>query len=137
MDNLGKKDFDGWNILKKKIEERNIIYCNEREIWWCSIGENIGSETSGKNQLFERPVLILRVYNSQQIVIVPLSSRQKKDRFHQRIFFAGEYGWCILSQVKTISTKRLRRKFFRVDRKQFKQVITTYIDLFRKSETPH
>ncbi|MFA5871014.1 MAG: hypothetical protein WC842_03995 [Candidatus Paceibacterota bacterium] len=56
-----KKDFDSWNIQKKKINTREkVIFCNIREIWWCSLGVNIGSEEDGKNELFERPVLILK-----------------------------------------------------------------------------
>lgn len=40
-----QKDFDGWNEKKKKIgEDVCNIYFKEREIWWCSIGINIGYE---------------------------------------------------------------------------------------------
>lgn len=32
----------------------------EREIWWCSLGVNIGFEQDGTNDLFERPVLVIK-----------------------------------------------------------------------------
>ena len=54
------KDFDSWNKEKKGLENvgHDILSFHEREIWWCSIGINLGDEQDGKNELFERPVLI-------------------------------------------------------------------------------
>jgi hypothetical protein len=59
---MHQKDFDGWNNVKKKVDTHNTssLYFKEREIWWASTGVNIGSESDGKNELFERPVLILK-----------------------------------------------------------------------------
>jgi hypothetical protein len=61
-----KKDFDGWIKKKKSLHESSkekAAYFYEREIWWCSIGINIGFEQDGKNEHFERPVLVLRKFN--------------------------------------------------------------------------
>ncbi len=57
-----QKDFDRWNNQKKVIQQLNNqgILFSEREVWWCALGENIGDEENGKNELFERPVLIIR-----------------------------------------------------------------------------
>ena len=43
------KDFQNWHSLKTKLEslEKDELF-REREIWWCSIGENIGFEQDGK-----------------------------------------------------------------------------------------
>ena len=48
------KDFDAWNKQKILLEntQRNISF-HEREIWWCSLGLNIGDEQDRKNELFE------------------------------------------------------------------------------------
>ena len=58
-----EKDFDKWNELKKKIDtrediEENEIFIKNRQIWWCSIGLNVGSEQNGHGEVFERPVLV-------------------------------------------------------------------------------
>jgi hypothetical protein len=47
-----QKDFEKWNQLKQKIDSTNkqIIY-KDRDVWWCSIGINIGHEENGKNVL--------------------------------------------------------------------------------------
>lgn len=36
------------------------LYFKERQIWWASIGQNIGVEANGKNKKYERPVIILK-----------------------------------------------------------------------------
>ena len=45
LDNL----YDNWNSLKKHLAKKPAdVYCNTREIWWCSVGMNIGTELYGK-----------------------------------------------------------------------------------------
>ena len=42
-----KKDFDKWNEKKKTIDQKEIsdqTFFNEREIWWGSLGLNVGFE---------------------------------------------------------------------------------------------
>jgi len=43
-----KKDFDGWNEEKKQTEMEGARLYTVREIWWCQLGVNVGSEQSGK-----------------------------------------------------------------------------------------
>lgn len=56
------KDFDTWSKEKKTLEQEghDSLVFHEREIWWCSIGINVGDEQDGKNERFERPVLVLK-----------------------------------------------------------------------------
>jgi hypothetical protein len=57
------KDYQKWHILKNELDKKeHTIFVNEREICYTSIGENIGFEQNGKNELFERPVLVLRKF---------------------------------------------------------------------------
>ncbi len=52
-----QKEFDTWNIHKKEIEENIPTYfVNKREIWWCSLGVNVGGEQDGVGEFFERPM---------------------------------------------------------------------------------
>ena len=106
-----EKDFDNWNEFKKVLNEKqNIPFANSREIWWCSVGLNIGTEEDGKNELFERPIIILRVLNKNTLRIAPLTSKEKSDDHHFLISYHNRTGSVILSQIKTISSKRLSRK---------------------------
>jgi hypothetical protein len=47
------KNFNDWNDLKKNLDSlENHPLFQEREVWWCSVGVNIGSEIFGKSGLF-------------------------------------------------------------------------------------
>ena len=45
------KDFDSWNEAKKGLDSYDVFLpIKEGEVWWCSIGMNIGIEMCGKGQ---------------------------------------------------------------------------------------
>lgn len=46
------------------------------------MGVNIGYEEDGKNEKFERPVLILKKFNQYLILVVPLSSKIKNNKYY-------------------------------------------------------
>jgi mRNA-degrading endonuclease toxin of MazEF toxin-antitoxin module len=122
--NSGMKDFNEWNNLKKKLNERSIPpFANRGDIWWCSIGLNVGSEQDGKNELFERPVLVLEVFNSDMLRVAPLTSKTIQDRYRLKINYDERWGVVVLSQIKTISPKRLSRKITSLDISEFQKVI--------------
>lgn len=120
------KDFDKWNSKKKNLNtkevNRNLFY-SEREVWWCSLGVNIGVEVDGKNADFERPFLIIKVFNSEQIWGVPLTSKEKISSHYVPVIHEKGVSYANISQIKTISTKRLLRKIGMVNEISFKQVI--------------
>jgi mRNA interferase MazF len=73
------KDFDLWNNDKKKIDQTNrIFYFNEREVWWCSLGVNVGFEVDGKNQNFVRPILVLKTFGNKTCWVLPMTSVKNK-----------------------------------------------------------
>lgn len=120
-----QKNFDGWNCLKKKIDKENVqrdLYFYEREVWWCTLGVNIGIESDGKNENFERPVLIIKKFNGEMIWVLPLTSKEKIGEFFHRIDHDSGISWVNLSQIKTISTKRLLRKIGMISEKEFSEV---------------
>lgn len=56
------KDFDSWFVLKPKLDakESKPPLVSERDIWWLSIGENVGSEIDGKSELHSRPAIVFK-----------------------------------------------------------------------------
>ncbi|MFA7308472.1 MAG: hypothetical protein WC045_00185 [Patescibacteria group bacterium] len=69
-----QEEFSKWNNLKIPIAERKKFpQFSEREIWWCSIGKNVGHECDGKNELFERPVLVLKKFNRDTFLGMPIT----------------------------------------------------------------
>jgi len=115
-----EKDFDRWNELKKKIDARNPIYVSERDIWFCSVGLNVGSEQSGKNELFERPVLVIKKVTANTFIGVPLTSNKKKGSWYVEIESTGSSA--IISQIKLFDTRRLARKIGVVPIEEFEVI---------------
>ena len=117
-----------WNEDKKRLHARDLIpFSNIREVWWCSLGVNIGIEIDGKNENYERPVLILRVFNKEMLWIVPLTSKSKSSKFYFEISYGkGNMSYVILSQSRIISAKRLIRKIDRLSEETFKRIIEEF-----------
>lgn len=123
-----QKRFDEWNIHKKiiqKFEHEQDFYFHEREIWWCSLGTNIGIETDGKHEQFERPVLVLKKFYKDMLWILPLTSHVHNDLFHQEIKHEFGNSWIMLTQIRTIDSKRLLRKLGTVSEKDFAHIQET------------
>jgi len=117
------KDFDTWNTEKKEVNSsRNIPIAHAREIWWCALGCNVGAETDGKQDNFERPVIAIRVYNKETLLVLPITSKVKKDVFHSKITTNKRIVWVKLTQARVISTKRLIRKVDVLSKEGFDQL---------------
>lgn len=125
------KDFDSWNSRKKIIDRREIQtqrYFHEGEIWWASLGLNIGYEQDGKHEAFERPVLIVRKFSRHMVWILPLTTTQRSGAFYYTI--SKTQSSLILSQLRTLSTKRMLRYIWRMSDKELSIVIQKLISLF-------
>lgn len=132
------KDFDLWNEIKKKTDEKIIkrdFFFHEREVWWCSLGINIGTESNGKNENFERPVLIIKVFNKDMIWCLPITSTIKESLYYYTFRFDDKYNSVIISQIRTISSKRLLRKINTMDDIDFYN-IRNLLSSIIKNETP-
>jgi mRNA interferase MazF len=117
------KEFDLWNENKKRIEKSNIQrLCREREIWWCALGVNIGSEQDGKNELFERPVLVLKRYSMDLTLVLPITSTEKDNIYYVKINSVMASS-VILSQIRAIDSKRLLRKVGMISIKDYLLVL--------------
>ncbi len=123
-----EKNFDAWNEKKKYLhgtEHSDDFFYHEREVWWCSIGVNVGVESDGKNEYFERPILVIKKFNKEMFWGIPLTSKEKKGEFFHEIQHDAGTSWAILSQLKNFSSKRLLRKIGMVP-------IGTYSEILRK-----
>ncbi len=129
------KDFDKWNEIAKSVDSNNKnreVFFHEQEIWWCSVGVNIGSEIDGKNDQFERPVLVIRKINNELIFVAPLTTKIVDNKFRINVRCANIDSQILLNQCKTISTRRLLRNIGIVKKKVFQEVIITLIKLIIK-----
>lgn len=102
--------FVSWTKLKIKIHfSEKIFVVKERQIWWASIGQNVGIEQNGKNCNFERPILILKRFNDEQFWALPITSKVKIGKYYY-VFVQNDIRYSIsLSQLRVMDKKRLLR----------------------------
>ncbi|MCR4334800.1 MAG: type II toxin-antitoxin system PemK/MazF family toxin [Patescibacteria group bacterium] len=122
-----QKDFNGWNKKKKKMHNReDTPFFHTREIWWCSLGVNIGFEQDGTGENFYRPVLILKGMSKETCFVIPLTTSDKRHKFRPSIGIVdGKEAKALLSQMRLIDAKRLIRKMEYLDEKIFERIRKT------------
>lgn len=122
------KDFEGWNTLKQGIEkDSKIPTFTDREIWWCSIGINVGHEIDGKNSFYNRPVLVVRKFSPRLFWGVPLTTQMKDNPYYFPIDFKGKdevaQARCVmLSHLRLYDSKRLHDMMGKLSPRQFRAV---------------
>ena len=117
--------FNEWNDLKIKIHGsgERFLCPKIREIWWASLGRNIGVEINGKNHKFERPVVIIKVFNNYGMLVAPTTSKIKYGKYFVNFINNENISKMVnLSQVRSISTKRLIRKIGEISTEDFRKV---------------
>ena len=118
-----EKDFDTWNKHKKAVNGTEItLYFYEREVWWATIGVNVGFEQDGKGDRFARPVLILRKFSKNVFLGVPLTTAKRDTKYHYSFSFLDGTSTALLSQVRLFDSKRLLVKMGRISEKKFEEI---------------
>lgn len=119
-----RKDFDQWNVQKKRIHDRESSpFFHTREIWWCSLGVNVGFEQDGSGREYRRPVLVLKGMSRQTCFVVPLTASSKSHPLRPSIGMVdGKAAYALLSQIRIIDSKRLVRKIGLLDKVVFSEI---------------
>ncbi len=112
-----EKNFDGWNAKKQIIHnDGKPVFCYPREIWWCTLGVNVGFEQDGIGPNFRRPVLVVRVFSKDAFLGLALTSQQKEGKYYFPLGMVdGKSAVAILSQVRFIDTRRLTERIAVLD----------------------
>jgi mRNA interferase MazF len=118
------KNFLDWFNLKPKLDNQNHNppFVKNGQIWWCHLGENIGTEISGKNQTFTRTVVIYKKISPYTYLVIPTSTQIKSGSWfvffrHQNIDMVA-----CLHQIRVIDYRRLfNRKGF-LDQSDFEKI---------------
>jgi mRNA-degrading endonuclease toxin of MazEF toxin-antitoxin module len=116
-----KKEFTTWNELKKEIHERGSskLY-HAREVWWCSLGINVGFEQDGSGLEYRRPALILKGLSAKTCLIVPLTTSTREHFLRPSIgLVGGKEAYALLSQLRVVDTRRLVKKIEFLDKDIF------------------
>ena len=107
-----QKNFWAWHSQKEKThnDDKERVFFHEGEIWWCSLGANVGFEQDGKNETFERPVVVFRKFNKEIFWALPITTQEKSGRFYFPYRHDARIFSVILSQIRLLDAKRLLRK---------------------------
>ena len=118
------KDFQGWHQVKQDVDKADHIPTfNEREIWWCRIGINIGHEIDGKSHYYNRPVLVIKKFNAHIFWGVATTTQIKDDPHYLPIDFKERKQCVMLSHLRLYDSKRLQGKAIgKLPHKQFDEV---------------
>jgi mRNA interferase MazF len=128
-----EKDFKDWHKAKKEIHTTfDRHFYHEREVRWCSLGQNIGYEIDGKGIKFARPVLILKGFNKEICLCLPITTKYKQGKYYHELDLKdGLKRHVILSQIRLIDTKRLGKIIGVLDEEQFHKIKKAFISIIQ------
>jgi len=134
-----KKDFKKWMCQKSKINNDKIRpFFHERDVWFSSLGENVGFEQDGGGEKFMRPVLVLRKFNNEVVWVLPLTRTEKTGKYYFYVSLASDDGnvdtrqsVVILTQIRLVDAKRLQYKIGTVKEDDFAKIKEALVALLK------
>ena len=118
------KNFKDWFTEKNDLHENKVrAFFHEREVWFASVGVNIGFEQDGKHEKFLRPIIVVKKFNNEVCWGIPTTKKNKKGAHYFSFEYKeGEFTTAILSQLRLIDTKRLDYKIGSMKGSDFKEM---------------
>ena len=127
------KRFLEWIGLKEKLDKNtsDSPLVKERDLWWISFGENVGSEINGKSELFSRPGLIFKKLSRGFFLVAPTTSQKKEGSWYVEIRQEKKTMYVCLHQVRVIDYRRLSTRLGTADEEDFKKVKQAFNKLYK------
>ena len=118
------KKFLEWFGLKEKLhnQKHSPPLVSQGDIWWASVGENVGSEINGKNNLFSRPVIIFKKLAHGFYFVIPTTTKIKTGTWYVKIRQQEKEMMACLHQARAIDFRRLSSKLGTLDDEDFLRV---------------
>lgn len=110
---LVKKDFQKWHTKKLAIDQiEKRPFFHEGEIWWCTLGMNVGFEQDGGGEDYLRPVIVYKKFNNEVFWAIPLTHTDKQTRYYFQLTQGEDSpkSTAILSQIRLVDARRLSHK---------------------------
>ena len=116
--------FDDWNRLKKKLnKKKEIINFYQGNIYFMSIGKNIGHEVYGKDELFLRPVLVYKKLTKNTFLGIPLTSQKKEGSFFfQFSYKKNKTSVAMLHQMRVFDIRRSEYLSGKINKNTYKNL---------------
>lgn len=112
-------------IKKKDLHNKQAVppLFKERDIWWVSVGVNVGFEEDGKDSNYVRPVLIVKKFNREIFLGVPMSTKLKDNKYYVPVTVKKNLVSVMISQIRVFSSKRIWNKLAELDEGDFSKVL--------------
>jgi mRNA interferase MazF len=123
--------FDSWNVVKKSLQQRDRVkFFKEGQIWWCGVGQNLGSESYGKGKTFTRPVLVFKKLSGDIFLGFPLTSKVKQGSWYMAIRHQSKDVTILFHQARIFDKKRLVDRLGEIDDADFAKIKTGFTNLY-------
>ena len=124
-------------LVKDHIQSAKIIRTfKEWEIWWCAIGENVGTEINGKGKNFSRPVIVFKKLDRFSFTAIPLTTKDHTAKYPDKYVhfaFKNKNEFAALHQLENISVFRLQRKIGQLDDEDILKIVNGVKKLYLKN----
>lgn len=127
------KKFLDWIKIKEKLHkvEKGPPLVKESDIWWISVGENVGSEMNGKSGLFSRPAIVIKKLTRGFFLVAPTTSMAHDGSWYVKIKHAGKDTFICLHQIRTIDYRRLSSRLGQIDSDDFEKIKKAFFELYK------
>ena len=136
------KNFLDWFNVKPKVDLSNHQppLIEEGNIWWCRIGENIGTKISGKGREYTRPVVIHTKFSRYLFLVIPLTTKlfhlngkSKEGDYYVKVIQNKVEMLACLNQVRVVDYRRFKNKLGDLDEVDFLNISNKLTLAFQKS----
>ena len=126
------KNFLQWFGLKQKLHETTSVppLVSQRDLWWASFGENVGSEINGKSRLFSRPAIVFKKLSHGFYLVIPTTSVKKEGSWYVHFVHQGKDMYACLHQIRVIDYRRLSTKLGKMEEADFDRVLEGFKKLY-------
>jgi mRNA interferase MazF len=132
-DDAYKKEYKIWGNYADLLNSTDFEgFFYEREVWWCVLGVNIGSEQDGTGENFERPVLIIKKIRKDLAFIAPLTTKISDYPNRINTSCTGVNSQILMDQIRVVSSKRFMRKIAFLKKSTFQEVLLDFVRLILK-----
>jgi mRNA interferase MazF len=127
------KRFLEWIGLKEKLhtKEHKPPLVSKGDLWWASVGENIGSEINGKSDKFSRPVIIYKKLSHGFYFIIPTTTKYRQGSWYVTFRHQERDVTACLHQVRAIDYRRLYSKLGTLDDEDMARVKEGFHKLYK------
>ena len=92
------------------------------------LGANVGFEIDGSGSGFARPVIIIKKFNLDTCIVVPLTGKIKNGKYYFPTGIVdGREASAVLSQLRLIDRKRLTKKIETMPKPLFKELLAAIV----------